>query len=77
MNIYFQYFFLYLVVIRPILSYIPIPPIQFYYYAQIEEIKCGRRKRNVALDTNLTWTEIFKIIFVIIFYPVKVNVENI
>jgi len=73
----FYYPFIYIVCIRPLLSFIRVPPIEFHYYAQIDEMTQRGRKRNVITYTNMTWIDISTMMFVFIIYPIKVNVENI
>jgi len=72
-----QYFLIYILCIRRLLSYIQVPPIQFHFYAQIDEVFQGNRKKNIMTDTDMSWFNIFKMLFIFFIYPIKINIENI
>jgi len=71
MNIYTIIF--YIILIRPLLSLIKVPPIEFNYEIQIEEIIQRGKKRNILVYHSMSWIDIFKMIFIFIFYPIKIN----
>jgi hypothetical protein len=77
MNTILQYFLIYILCIRPLLSYIQVPPIQFYFYTQIDEVIQGGRKRNIMTYTDMSWYDIYKMIFIFFIYPININIENI
>ncbi len=71
MNIYTLIFYLFL--IRPLLSLIKAPPIEFNYEIQLDEIIQRGKKRNILVYHNISWLEICKMTIVVIFYPIKIK----
>ena len=78
MNTIIYYLFIYILCIRPLLSYIQVPPIQFYYYAQIDEVfQRSSRKKKILTYINMTWIDIITMMFLYLIYPIKIEIEDI
>ena len=72
-----MYIFYYYVLIRLLLYVLNAPPLEFTYYIQVDEVLLHSKKRNIVVSNSMTWTNLFMLLILFCFYPIKIKYEEV